>query len=78
MQLFCNAKREAIKAANPEASFAELSKLLAVAWKEASDADKQPFQTMHEVPSLPSHAVHLLKSCSPRIEHLSTSQLQTD
>ncbi len=38
-----------MKEANPEAKFGELNGLLAAKWKEASDADKERFQNVHEV-----------------------------
>ncbi|KAL0036922.1 hypothetical protein WJX77_005063 [Trebouxia sp. C0004] len=42
--LFCDAKREEIKAANPGASFGETGKLLAAAWKDCPAEEKARFQ----------------------------------
>ena len=48
-QLFCDTKRQEVKAANPEATFIEISKMLGAAWKEASPEDKGKFQEQHAV-----------------------------
>ena len=39
--VFCCANRDKIKAANPNASFGELGRLLGAAWGELSDAEKK-------------------------------------
>lgn len=49
MQLFCDAKREEIKAANPGAGFGETGKLLAAAWKECNSEDKAKLQEQSQV-----------------------------
>ncbi len=49
LQLFCDAKREEIKAANPGAGFGETGKLLAAAWKECTPEDKAKFQQQSQV-----------------------------
>ncbi len=49
VQLFCDAKREEIKAANPGASFGENGKLLATAWKDCPAEDKARFQEQSQV-----------------------------
>ena len=49
MQLFCDAKREEIKATNPGAGFGETGKLLATAWKECSSEDKAKLQQQSKV-----------------------------
>lgn len=49
MQLFCDSKREEIKAANPGAGFGETGKLLAAAWKECSPEDRAHFQEQSQV-----------------------------
>lgn len=49
LQLFCDAKRAEIKAANPAAGFGETGKLLAAAWKECSPEDKASFQEQSQV-----------------------------
>ncbi len=49
VQLFCDAKREEIKAANPGASFGETGKLLAAAWKDCPAEDKARFQEQSQV-----------------------------
>ena len=49
MQLFCDSKREEVKAANPGAGFGETGKLLAAAWKECSPEDKAHFQEQSQV-----------------------------
>ena len=49
VQLFCEAKREEIKAANPGASFGETGKLLAAAWKDCPAEDKARFQEQSQV-----------------------------
>ena len=55
MQLFCDAKREEIKAANPGVGFGETGKLLAAAWKECSPEDKANFQEQSQVRNAPQH-----------------------
>ena len=54
LQLFCDAKRAEIKAANPAAGFGETGKLLAAAWKECSADDKASFQEQSQVRQPPS------------------------
>ncbi len=49
VQLFCDAQREEIKAANPGASFGETGKLLATAWKDCPAEDKARFQEQSQV-----------------------------
>ena len=49
MQLFTNANRKRVKAANPGASFGDMGKLLAQAWKEASAEERAPFEAAHAV-----------------------------
>lgn len=49
MQLFCDAKRGEIKAANPEAGFGETGKLLAAAWKDCAPEDKAKYQEQSQV-----------------------------
>ena len=41
---FCKAERDAVKAANPKASFGELGKLLGAAWAKLSDAEKAAYK----------------------------------
>ena len=41
--LYCKAKRPEVKAADSDASNSEITKKLAAMWKEASDAEKKPF-----------------------------------
>lgn len=41
--LFCQAVRDDVVKANPEASFGAIGKLLGAKWKTLSDADKEPF-----------------------------------
>ena len=48
-QLFCDAKRGEVKAANPSAGFKEMSSLLAGAWKSAGEAERTPFVSLHQV-----------------------------
>lgn len=47
-QLFCNARRAEVKAANPSAGFKEMSSLLATAWKDAGEAERAPFLSLHQ------------------------------
>lgn len=42
--LFSQAHREAVKAANPAATFGEIGKLLGDKWKSASESEKKKFQ----------------------------------
>ena len=49
VQLFCDAKRVEVKAANPGASFGETGKLLAAAWKDCPAEDKARFQEQSQV-----------------------------
>lgn len=49
MQLFSNANRERIKADNPGASFGDMGKLLAQAWKAATAEERAPFEAAHAV-----------------------------
>ena len=58
VQLFCDAKREEIKAANPGAGFGETGKLLAAAWKECNAEDKANFQQQSQVGHLLSDSSH--------------------
>ena len=51
LQLFCDVKRQEVKAANPNAAFPEIAKLLGAAWKEASPEEKGNFQEQHAVQS---------------------------
>lgn len=53
MQLFCDAKRDEIKAANPGAGFGDTGKLLAAAWKECSPEDKAKLQEQSQVCKVP-------------------------
>ena len=41
---FCKAERDAVKAANPKASFGEIGKLLGAAWAKLSDAEKAAYK----------------------------------
>merc|ERR1719174_3108209 len=43
---FCDDKRSQLKEKNPELSMPEMSKQLGIMWKEASDAEKAPFEAM--------------------------------
>jgi len=49
VQLFCDATRASLKAANPDASFGELGKLMGQAWKAATPEEIAPFKAKHEV-----------------------------
>lgn len=49
MQHFCAENRSELKEKNPEASFAELSKLQAAAWKELPEEDRAIYIAMHQV-----------------------------
>ena len=49
VQLFGNDKRAELKVANPDASFGDLTKLLAAAWKDASEEEKQKYQALAKV-----------------------------
>lgn len=49
VQHFCAEKRSELKEKNPEASFAELSKLQAAAWKDLPEEDKSVYVAMHQV-----------------------------
>ena len=42
------ANRAKIVAANPEATFGEVGKLVGAAWKECSDKDKKPYAAQAE------------------------------
>jgi hypothetical protein len=67
-QLFCNARREGVKAANPGAGYKEMSSLLAAAWKGASEAERAPFASQHQArcQTLPSLACYQrLKAAVP-------------
>ena len=57
VQLLCAAKRAEVKAANPGAGFSDTPGLLAAAWKDASEADRAPFQQQHEARML--HGFHI-------------------
>jgi hypothetical protein len=41
---FCQDNRPQLKAANPNANFSELGKIMGSAWKEVSEADKKPYE----------------------------------
>ena len=43
VQIFCEEQRSQLKAENPKAGAAELSKLLSQAWRELSVVDKTPY-----------------------------------
>ena len=58
LQLFCDAKREEIKAVNPGAGFGERGKLLAAAWKDCNAEDKAKFQQQSQV----GHLLFVLSS----------------
>eukprot|EP00621_Florenciella_sp_RCC1693_P011791 CAMPEP_0182536172 /NCGR_PEP_ID=MMETSP1323-20130603/19489_1 /TAXON_ID=236787 /ORGANISM="Florenciella parvula, Strain RCC1693" /LENGTH=93 /DNA_ID=CAMNT_0024746379 /DNA_START=71 /DNA_END=352 /DNA_ORIENTATION=+ len=45
---FAKANRAKIVAANPEATFGEVGKLVGAAWKECSDKDKKPYAAQAE------------------------------
>jgi HMG (high mobility group) box len=51
MQLFCDDKRAELKSANPDTPFAEISKLLGTAWKDATSEEKAKYQEQHTVRS---------------------------
>jgi len=48
LQFFCEAKREALKAANPGVTFGEVGKLLGQAWTAATPEERAPFISKHE------------------------------
>lgn len=48
-QLFSSANRERIKADNPGASFGDMGKQVAQAWKEATAEERAPFEAAHAV-----------------------------
>ncbi len=70
MQLFCDAKREEIKAANPGASFGETGKLLAAAWKDCPAEDKARFQEQSQVCIAPLYQ-HQARNCTLPLSVLS-------
>ena len=43
---FTSAKRSEVKEANPDAAFGDIAKLLGKAYKELSDAEKEPYEEM--------------------------------
>ncbi|PWZ01513.1 putative NHP6B-nonhistone chromosomal protein [Testicularia cyperi] len=43
---FSQDHRERVKAANPEAGFGDVGRLLGAKWKEMSDAEKKPYNDM--------------------------------
>ena len=47
--MFCEDKRAEIKAANPEAGFGEIGKLLAATWKECDADAKAQYQQQSQV-----------------------------
>ena len=52
LQLFCEDNRAEIKAANPEAGFGEIGKLLAAAWKDCDADSKSQYQQQSQVKRL--------------------------
>lgn len=75
MQLFCDAKREEVKADHPDAAFGEISKLLGAAWKEAHPDEKATFQEQHAV-SAATVAFFRPSSCLWCSMHLPTFRVQ--
>ena len=47
--MFCEDRRAEIKAANPEAGFGDIGKLLAAAWKECNAEVKAQYQQQNQV-----------------------------
>ena len=47
--MFCEDSRAEIKAANPEAGFGDIGKLLAAAWKECDAETKAQYQQQNQV-----------------------------
>lgn len=45
---FCNAKRAEVKAANPNANFGDIARLLSVAWKELNGIEKSAYKAPHK------------------------------
>jgi hypothetical protein len=45
---FCNAKRAEVKAANPNANFGDIARLLSVAWKELNETKKSAYKAPHK------------------------------
>ncbi|KAJ3342298.1 Non-histone chromosomal protein 6 [Gonapodya sp. JEL0774] len=50
--LFAQEKRPEIKAANPDAGFGDMGKLVGAAWKNLSDAEKKKYQDKADVDKL--------------------------
>ena len=61
-QMFCEDKRAEFKAANPEAGFGEIGKLLAAAWKECDAEAKTHYQQRSQVGSATTHQTNQLLS----------------
>ncbi len=69
VQLFCDAKREEIKAANPGASFGETGKFLAAAWKGTALLKTRPgsrsrVRCAQPYVSAPSKKLHAIIVCA--------------
>ena len=42
---FCHAKRDQVKAANPNAAFGEIGRLLIALWKDLSDSERAAYRS---------------------------------
>ena len=65
LQLFCDELRPQLTSENPKASMAEISKLLASAWRDTSEEDKAAYAAMRSVWSGVPAAGHMSTTRQP-------------